>query len=215
MKEIKPRLILTDRKQRSGIGSFWHFVIILVTFCLGLYVGIRVGDLDLSGGVQREAHREQNAVPGDEISIHRGGEAHLIEEETVSVQEGSSTDVGESIVGRPSEGVGVEDKFDGGVNERERLELATTGHESGNYTGETGMFAVQVGAFTKIETANKALTELKSRGYEPYILPSVSSFGTNWYLVRIGQFHTREEAREYANSFQRTEGMEAIVEKIE
>jgi cell division protein FtsN len=213
MKEIKPRLILADRKQRLGIGSFWHFVIIIFAFCAGVYVGIRVGDMDLSVGVQRGAPKGQNPVPEDKIAIRRGGEGNLVEEETVSVQESSSTDVGESLSDTYPQGVGLADKDENNIIEKETKEFAVT--EDKPKIGNKEGFSVQIGAFKNIERANKALSELNLKGYKPYILPYVNSLGGNWYLVRIGKFNTHEEAREYAISFQRTEGMEAIVEMIE
>lgn len=213
MKEIKPRLILTDRKQRSGIGSIGHFVIILFAFCVGVYVGIRVSDMDFSVGVQREADKDQKTVPGDKISDQRGGDGNPIEEETVSVQETSSVDARESIADKSSQGVGSADRDDGKVNDKETKEFAMTEDKPG--IGNKEGFTVQVGAFRKIERANKVLNELNLAGYKPYILPYVNSLGENWYLVRIGKFDTQGEAREYAISFQKTEGMEAIVERIE
>jgi len=213
MKEIKPRLIFTDRKRRSWTRSARQLVIILLTFCVGVYVGIKVRDMDLSVGVKKEAQREQSTVLGDRIGGQGGGERNLIEEEKVSIQERLSSHVGQSVADTYSQQVGPGDADEGEVNENNSQEFDDGEQEID--IEKTGGFTVQVGAFKKRERANKALNELNLAGYKPYIVPYVNSLGENWYLVRIGKFNTQGEAREYAISFQRTEGMEAIVERIE
>lgn len=213
MKELKPRLIFTDRKQRSWTGPVWYIVIILLTFCAGVYVGIKVGDMDLGVGVQKEAHKVQTTVLRDRVAEQRGGEENLIEEEKVSIQPSSSPVAAQSVAGTYPQQVGSGGVGEGEVNENDSQGYAKREQEL-DIDKKEG-FTVQIGAFKEIERANRALNELNIRGYEPYILPYVNSLGTNWYLVRIGRFNTREEAREYAISFQRTEGMEAIVERIE
>lgn len=212
MKEIKPKLMFTGRKQRWWAGSAWNLVIILLTFCVGVYVGIKLSDMDLTVGVQKEAHKVQTTVLRDRVAEQRGGEENLIEGEKVSIQQSSSS-VAESVADTYSQQVGSEGVGEGEVNENDSQEYAKREQELDNDTKEG--FTVQIGAFKEIERANRALNELNTRGYEPYILPYVNSLGTNWYLVRIGRFNTREEARKYAISFQSTEGMEAIVERME
>lgn len=213
MKEIKPRLIFTDRKQRSWAGSAWNLVIILLTFCVGVYVGIKVSDMDLTVGVQKEADKVQTTVLTDRIAEQKGGEENSIEEGKVSIHQSSSPLTGQSLSDSYSQQVGSEGVDEGEVNENDSQEYAKREQELGIDKKEG--FTVQIGAFKEIERANRALNELNIKGYQPYILPYVNSLGTNWYLVRIGRFNTREEAREYAISFESTEGMEAIVERIE
>ncbi|MGB7293760.1 MAG: SPOR domain-containing protein [Thermodesulfobacteriota bacterium] len=213
MKEIKPRLIFTDRKQRSWAGSAWNIVIILLTFCVGVYVGIKLSDMDLPVGVQKEAHKVQTTVLRGKVAEQRGEEANLIEEEKVSIQQSSSSVAPQSVADTYSQQVGSEGVGEGEVNENGSQEYAKREQEL-DIDKKEG-FTVQIGAFKEIERANRARNELKMKGYEPYILPYVSSLGTNWYLVRIGRFNTREEAREYALSLLRVEGMEVIVERME
>ena len=213
MKEIKPRLIFTDGKQRSWAGSAWNFVIILLAFCAGVYVGFKLSDMGLSVGVQKEADKVQTIVAKDRGAEQRRSEENLREEEKVSIQQSSSSGETQSVADKYSQQVGSAGVGEGEVNENDS-------REDGNLEKEIGVdkkegFTVQIGAFKEIESANRALNELNMKGYEPYIIPYVNSLGTNWYLVRIGRFNTREEAREYAISFQTAEGMEALVERIE
>ncbi|MBI4228654.1 MAG: SPOR domain-containing protein, partial [Deltaproteobacteria bacterium] len=210
MKEIKPRLIFTDRKGRSWTGSARNLVIILFTFCVGVYVGIKVSDMDLGVGVQKEAHKDQTTVLGDRVAGQREGDRNSIEKEKVSIQQRSSPEVGQSVADTYPQQAQPEGANEGKINENNSQEYANAEQEPDIQKKEG--FTVQVGAFKEIERANKALDELNMKGYKPYILPYVNSLGRNWYLVRIGKFNTREEAREFAISFERTEGMEAIVE---
>ncbi len=213
VKEIKPRLIFADRKQRSWAGSAWSFVIILLAFCAGVYVGFKLSDMGLSVGVQKEADKLQTTVAKDMGAEQRRSEENLREEEQVSIRQSSSSGDTQSVADTFSQQVGSVGVGEGEVNEIDSQEVANGERERD--IDKKGGFTVQIGAFKEIERANRARNELKTKGYEPYILPYVSSLGTNWYLVRIGRFNTSEEAREYANSFQAAEGMEALVERIE
>ena len=213
MKEIKPRLIFTDRKRRSGIGSAWNLVIILLTFGIGVYVGIKLSDTGLNIGVQKNAREEHITVLDDRASERTVGEEDPIEEERASAEDGSSSGLPESVVDTDSREI-----VSAGIDESEADEndwQESSGREGEQYNNENQGFTVQVGAFKEIERANKAARELSIKGYEPYIIPYVNSLGSNWYLVRIGRFETRQEAKEYALSFESAEGMEAIVESME
>jgi len=213
VKEIKPRLIFTDRKQRSWARSAWNFVIILLAFCAGVYVGFKLSDMDLSGGVKTEAGKVQTTLAKDRGDEKIKSEENLREEEKPSIQQRSSSVDTQSVANTYSHQVGSAGVGEGEVNETESKENANLGKELG--VDKKDGFTVQIGAFKEIERANRAVNELNIKGYEPYIFPYVNPLGTNWYLVRIGRFNTREEAREYAISFQTAEGMEALVEPIE
>jgi cell division septation protein DedD len=213
VKEIKPRLIFTDRKERSRAGSTRNLLIILLTFCVGVYVGIKLSDMDLIIDAQKGLHKEQTAMLGDRTAEQAGGEEDMIEEEKISDRQSSPSDAGQSVADTYSEQPGTTTLDEVQLYENNSQEHANL--EQGPVIDKKDGFTVQIGAFKEIERANKAVNELNIRGYEPYILPYVNSLGTNWYLVRIGKFRTREEAKKYATSFQTTEGMEAIVERIE
>ncbi len=213
VREIKPRLIFTDRKQRSGSGSARSLVIILLTFCIGVYVGIKLGGMDLDIGVQEKPREEHTAVLGDGGPEKTEVEENPIEEERASSQEGSSSGLPQSVGDTNSGGlvsVGIEESE---VYENGRQEFADREGEVSK--DEKEMFTIQTGAFKEIERANKAASELSVKGYEPYVIPYINSLGSHWYLVRIGRFKTRQEANEYALSFESAEGMEAIVEIVE
>ena len=213
MKEIKPRLIFTDRKQRSWAGSAWNLLIILLIFCVGVYVGVKISDMGLIDGVQDVGHKEKGTVLADRTAEQIGGEEDAGEEGKVTIRQSSSSDAGQSVDYTHSQEGSTAGLGEGEGNEIDYQEPANSEQAIGVEKKES--FTVQIGAFKEIDRANRAVNELNIRGYEPYILPYVNSLGTSWYLVRIGQFKTKEEATDYAASFQTTEGMEAIVERIE
>lgn len=72
-----------------------------------------------------------------------------------------------------------------------------------------GAFAVQVGAFRVKENSDALIEELKSRGYEPYVVESASSLR----IVRVGRFAEREEAQRIAAELKRG-NMEAVVRQV-
>lgn len=186
---------------------------ILLVFCAGVYVGFKLSNIGMSGGVQKEADKVQTNAAKDRGTEHRRSGEDLGEEEKLSSQQISSSVDARSGAGPSSQLIESVVEGEGEVNEKDSREQADLEKEL--VLDKKGGFTVQIGAFKEIERANRALSELSIKGYEPYILPYVNSLGTNWYLVRIGMFNTREEAREYAISFQTAEGMEALVERIE
>jgi cell division septation protein DedD len=72
-------------------------------------------------------------------------------------------------------------------------------------------YAVQVGAFRSQENLEKALEELRSRGYEPSVVELPGSRSQVLYTVLIGRYTGRSEALQAAADFRRREGMAAVV----
>jgi len=74
---------------------------------------------------------------------------------------------------------------------------------------ESGSWAIQVGAFSKEENAQKHIQDLKSSGYPALMHAASAPGGDLLYKVWIGYFKNREEAATYARENQRQIG-EAI-----
>lgn len=72
-----------------------------------------------------------------------------------------------------------------------------------------GTFAVQVGAFRVKENSDALIEELKSRGYEPYVVETASALR----IVRVGRFAEREEAQRIAAELKRGK-MDAVVRQV-
>ncbi len=60
-------------------------------------------------------------------------------------------------------------------------------------------FAIQVGAFTEGETANRVALGLRDKGFPVYVIEPVADEGDNRWRVRVGPVPTREEAVGVAN----------------
>ena len=72
-------------------------------------------------------------------------------------------------------------------------------------------YSVQVGAFTTEARARQHVSELKTRGYAPYIFQGGSAAGKTWFTTRIGDYADLETARQAADSFSRDNGTTALV----
>ena len=71
--------------------------------------------------------------------------------------------------------------------------------------------SVQVGAYRISTNAKKIIDLLKAKGYPGRIVTVTDSGGENWYTVRIGDYPTRETARQHAAEFSAKEKMETAV----
>jgi hypothetical protein len=75
--------------------------------------------------------------------------------------------------------------------------------------------SVQVGAFRTREQAEKLVGTLKKIGYPAGILPVTDSKARTWYTVRIGDYPSRDIARQQAEAFTSREKMESAVRPFE
>lgn len=71
--------------------------------------------------------------------------------------------------------------------------------------------SVQVGAFRNRKLAKKLVGTLKEKGYPAGILPVTDSKARAWYTVRIGDYPSRDVARQHAEAFTSREKMECAV----
>jgi len=75
---------------------------------------------------------------------------------------------------------------------------------------EGSTFAVQVGAFSTVENANKQKRFFHNVGYPVEILNKVKR-GKSYYLVWIGSFNSYDEARKFGSEMKRRYKIEPIV----
>jgi DedD protein len=78
--------------------------------------------------------------------------------------------------------------------------------------GGPGRFSLQIGAFREAKNSEKAIQDLVSRGYEPYVIEQRGRSVLK--TVRVGRYAGRAEALRAASEFRRREGMEAVVRPI-
>jgi cell division septation protein DedD len=86
---------------------------------------------------------------------------------------------------------------------------------SGEPEPSTDKYTLQVAAFAEMERAQKLVNELKEKGYDAYIVSTRNSRGEAWNFIKVGRFKTKEEAQDFADSFQEKETLEAIVEELD
>ena len=94
----------------------------------------------------------------------------------------------------------------GGVSQQtEEAETPELPRESGG-----GTFAVQVGAFSSVENANKQKKFFHNIGYSIEVLNKVKR-GKSFYLVWIGNFKSYDDARKFSNGVKGKYKIEPIV----
>lgn len=75
-------------------------------------------------------------------------------------------------------------------------------------------FAVQVGAFVKLQEAESLSAALRQKGYSPAVVPLRSSTPTArrlWYTVQLGHYTSHDEAIQAAATFRQQERSPAFV----
>jgi len=201
VKELKPKLILTNGDSRRG-SSFKQFLIILIVFVIGVFVGLSIGG-------KRALDDSNGEIVVDASSGKKSIDRSTGEEGRESLKDSSASLKNDFT--HENEGVGFKISSKDKDNAQDNKKYRT-----GEHTGivkPKGVHSVQVGAFKEIERAHKAQRDLTSRGYDPYVIPYVNSLGEIWFLVRIGKFDSRNRAEEFAIHFQKSETMEAFVEE--
>ncbi len=184
MDELKPKLILT-KPGRRGVSGSTFFLILIITFALGVFVGTKIKNINIQ-------------IVEKKVASISNSETHVQGDEKKSYHEEDRPSVATANV-EPIKS-GEESKRD--LKPQELKPLS----ESEIY-GASG-YTIQVAAFKEM-VAN----ELKETGYDAYVVSTYNSKGEAWDLIKVGKFKTREEAQDFASLFQRKEGMEAIVEE--
>jgi cell division septation protein DedD len=76
-------------------------------------------------------------------------------------------------------------------------------------------FALQVAAFSKPEEAQDLINQLRSKGYSAYQVTGSAAAKGTLYRVRIGQFQSLQEARQFALAFEKKEKVKTIIASLE
>jgi cell division septation protein DedD len=228
-KELKPKLILAESS--GGRGAFRSLLLLSVVFVLGVFVGMKVDDLNLSAPefvgekgsevissqtspeMDKKPDREKEQVlDGSQTAEVRPG---LNEESAVNNEKNEAvTTVPTNAPSPPSSANSKDTEGLKSISEPEFNEGSGQANkdEHGN-ANEENEYTLQVAAFKKMDRAQKVVDELKGKGYDAYIVPADNSREENWNLVRIGKFKTKEEAGNFATVFKETEGMAAILKE--
>lgn len=69
-------------------------------------------------------------------------------------------------------------------------------------TTPTRTFTIQVASFKDKDKAEKALTQVKEKGYPAYIDPKSRQEGGFWYQICVGKFNVKQEANDLLGKIQ-------------
>ena len=76
-------------------------------------------------------------------------------------------------------------------------------------------FTLQVAALSNPEEAGDMVSQLRSKGYEAYQVTGTAAAKGTLYRVRIGQFHSLAEARQFALAFEKKEKIKTIIASLQ
>lgn len=95
----------------------------------------------------------------------------------------------------------------------ERLRMVGIGVAPAREVAEPGGWTIQTGAFLDPENARRQQTEVRERGLDPRIEERREDEKT-WYLVRVGEYGTREEADSAASALLGSAGLPFEIQPI-
>ena len=72
-------------------------------------------------------------------------------------------------------------------------------------------YAIQVAAFNSQGEAQDLVSQLKKKGYEAYQVTGTAAARGMLHRVRIGRFHSLQEARQFAADFEKKENLKPII----
>ena len=76
-------------------------------------------------------------------------------------------------------------------------------------------FTLQVAALSNPEEARGLVSQLRSKGYEAYQVTGTAAAKGTLYRVRIGQFHSLAEAKQFALAFEKKEKIKTIIASLQ
>ncbi len=74
-----------------------------------------------------------------------------------------------------------------------------------------GKYAIQIAAFNNAGEAQEMISQLKKKGYEAYQVTGSGAAKGMLHRVRIGHFHSLQEARQFAMAFEKKENIKPII----
>lgn len=79
---------------------------------------------------------------------------------------------------------------------------------------ESDIYSVQVAALSKESKANEIISNLRGKGYAPYIIKEENKRGGGLFKIRVGRFHSLVDAQEVAQVL-RKDGYDTYVIKVD
>ena len=236
MSKLKPQLIVTGshKKKSSFASGIGYFLVLVIVFVLGVYVGMRIDrsdfeqehfgqvSKDTASSVEKAEERSQNEIARVEVESASENDVMARKPETGSQTSASLDQV-----------TAADDKnsvSEGEINSEDEISMITNMNESRSGAGnglnsittdinnqlepDDDAYRLQVAAFGNMDDANEFVDGLKLKGYKAYIVTTSNSRGEVWNFIKIGNFKTAREAWNLSTVYQSNEGGEVFVESL-
>lgn len=232
MAKLKPQLLSTGSNKKKGgfISGIGHFLVLVIVFVLGVYVGMKVDSTKFD--VEQMSNVSEDNVPPDQnfseprenivIESRQGDTATIndpspnVKDENITYVDG--TNVKTENISISSEAENIDRLATANLDQQSaQIENGVTIEESGildPILEPEDSYRLQVAAFGNLEDANEFVTGQKLKGYDAYIVTTSNSRGEVWNLIKVGNFKTAEEAWNYSALYQDKEGGEVFVESL-
>jgi cell division septation protein DedD len=236
MSNLKPQLIVTGshKKKSSFASGIGYFLVLVIVFVLGVYVGMRIDSTDFeqdhigqvskdtTSSVEKVEERTQNEVARVETESASENDVMVTMPET---QFQTSANIDQVTAADSKNSVS-----EGEINSEDEISMITSKNESraGARDGlnpiktdidnqlepDDDAYRLQVAAFGNMDDASEFVDALKLKGYEAYIVTTSNSRGEVWNFIKIGNVKTAKEAWNLSKIYQSNEGGEVFVESL-
>jgi len=75
-------------------------------------------------------------------------------------------------------------------------------------------YTLQIGAYSNAEEARNMVNQLRSKGYQAFQATGTAAAKGEIHRVRVGQFQTLQEARQFALTFEKKEKMKTLISNL-
>lgn len=229
MTKLKPQLIVSGPNKKKGgfVSGVGYFLVLIIVFMLGVYVGMGVNDPDFNSEQASVVNHDDTSSIQTRLSepdieaietaqTDRGQD--ILTESVVVNDNNSDIEHVEDTKSKPSSFARDEDAENTIVVSSIDDSVDGSGiFFDGSLDGELDdqdTYRLQVAAFGNIDQANEVVNSLKLRGYDAYIVTTSNSRGEVWNLIKVGKFNTAQEAWNYSTIYQSKEGGEVFVESL-
>ncbi len=195
--------------------------ILIWTFILGVWIGTKIGEKSQVETVKIETKPAQTpqVLPAKEVAYSENQTNQTqVENQTASQQVASQLQPEEKT--KPEAKVEKEKPKSEAKTEKVKTEPVKTAkvhpqekvkpqpHQEG-----MSFYALQVGAYSKKESAEKVKAEVEKMGFKALIKESTQD-GIPIYKVLVGRFENREKAEQYKAIFESTLGVKPFVVEV-
>jgi cell division septation protein DedD len=222
VKELKPKLILADSRRGENRSNLKLLMVFVLGFALGIYSGMKLKDADTdkikpagkkeetqySDGISEirsdKVHSEENSeIENGSVSKRQRTDPGQEDDLTISVASTNTAPIESKPINPATEHLAESESQQDKKLDKNKLETSKRG------------YTLQIAAFKTMERAEIGANELKNKGYDVYIIPTLNSKEESWNLLRMGKFKTEEEAENFASTLRQKEGIKAMVKELD